>query len=85
MKNNVFMTYFSGPRNQSIEETIFDKKSISDKPREISFVKEESLFQNFRQDVLETELFSETLILEEKRKLKRAAKIMRLMLNLREC
>ena len=84
-EKNTSRTLFSGPRNQSIEETTNDEKVFSDKPEKNFCEKGESLLWNFREDVLRKERFEETLMLEEKRKLKKAAEVLQLMLNIREC
>ena len=84
-EKNTFWTLFNGPRNQSVEETIYYEKGFSDKPAKIYCGKRDSLLRNFREDVPGTGLFGETLILDENRKLKRAAEVLRLMLNIREC
>ena len=80
-----FRTLFNGHRSQSVEETTNDEKGFRDKPSKICCGKADSLLRNFREDVPGTGLFGETLMLEEKRKLKRAAEVLRLMLNIREC
>ena len=84
-ENNAFRTLFRGSRGQAVEETTNDEKGFSDKPAKICCGKGESLLRNFQGYVPGTGLFGETLMLEEKRKLKRAAEVLRLMLNIREC
>ena len=84
-EKNAFWTLFNGPRSQSVEETTNNEKGFSDKPAKICCGKRDSLLRNFREDVPGTGLFEETLMLEEKRKLKRATEVLRLMLNIRGC
>ena len=84
-EKNTFWTLFNGPRSQSVEETTNDEKGFSDKPAKICCGKGDSLLRNFRKDDPGTGLFGENLMLDENRKLKRAAEVLRLMLNIREC
>ena len=84
-EKNEFRILFNGTRSQSVEEILNDEKGFSDQLAKICCGKGNSLLRNYREDVTETELFVETLMLEEKRKLKRAAEVLRLMLNIREC
>ena len=85
LEKNAFWTFFNGPRSQSVEEIKNNERGFSDKLAKICCGKGDSLLRNFQEDVPGTGLFGETLMLEEKRKLIKAAEVLRLMLNIREC
>ena len=84
-EKNAFWNLFNGHRGQSVEKTTYDEKGFLDKPAKICFGKGDSLLRNLQEDFPGTGLLGETLMLDENRKLERAAEVLRLMLNIREC